>query len=314
VAAGGLLAAVGGSPAASAEAASDVARTAVERERAAGLAAGVAAMATIVPPSPALIVLAVTGGLSITTLFMAAIVPSVVLGVLLLLCVTSIAPLWRDLEAEQAGAPSDIASAVPILGMPAAGLGLMGFGIATPMEAAAITVLYALVAPGRRLAWDDLVWAVRGAVVTGGALMLLVTAVALASRLAARAGVLTPRDWVGAEWSLLGQLVVAGVVALVLGMLFDVAPAVVIAVPLLFPYAQRLGLDPVYFAMLTSVAAALGSTMHGGTPAVTAAAEIWDVERHRVVLWPVRVAFLAAWLAIALLPALALWLPRFWLG
>lgn len=226
--------------------------------RSAGLIAAGGVIAPVIPPSMAFIIFGVAANVSISRLFMAGIVPG------LLMAVTLVATwLFVNRKSTVKPLPKRSASyrlkaslqAVWALGMPIIVLGGIRFGIVTPTEAAVVAVVYAWfvgVFIYRELSFTDLYGVVLRAAQTTSVVMFLVAA-ALAS-----AWLITAANIPAELGSLLEPLIdspkllmlVMMVLIFVIGTALDLTPTILILTPVLMPVVKMAEIDPVYFGVM----------------------------------------------------------------
>ncbi|WP_240804330.1 TRAP transporter large permease [Qingshengfaniella alkalisoli] len=246
------------------------------RAFAAGLVCTGAALSIVIPPSIGLVIYGVIAETSIAALFMAAIVPGIVLG-LLMLCAL---PFGKSGPVTQAGleriAPMPYADlpygarlrrsfAESFWGLltPVVILGGIYSGVFTPTEAAIVATVYALVVGGliyRTLSWQGLFAAVSDAAASSSVVMLVVAYASLFG------WVVTVDDLIGQYSSaLLGLsdnsaviLLVIMVIILLAGMFMDAITIMFIALPIFLPVVRELGWDPVWFGVLVMINLAVG--------------------------------------------------------
>lgn len=288
--------------------------------QAAAVTAASATISVIIPPSVPAIIFAVVTGASVTDLFLAGVVPGLLMAAVLML-VAWLAARRAGLPAGQriglAGVWAATRRSAVALVMPLVIIGSIRYGIATPTEAAVIAVVYALaagMAVYRAIGWRDLPRIVLDSAVTTGVVMLMIAAASLY-------GLILTRGRVGIEAAALvaratrdPQLVLLLIVAiyLVAGCFLDLGANIIILVPVLFPVTQALGIDPVAFGVVTIVALSIGLV----TPPVGACLFIASgiaraplAAAGRAAL-PYILGLLAVVVLIVFLPGIATWLPR----
>ena len=228
------------------------------RERAAGLIASGSIIAPVIPPSIGFIVFGVASGVSISKLFLAGIVPGLLLG-------ASLAVAWwlvsrnENVETPPKRSRAEIIKAL-LDGSWAIGLPLiiilgLKFGIFTPTEAAVVAAVYALFVSlfiYREMKISQLYEVVLSAAKTTSVVMLLVAAAMVSS-------------WLVTIAELPGQLAVlldpfidspttlllmVMLLILLIGMVMDMTPTILILTPVLMPVIKQAGIDPVYFGVL----------------------------------------------------------------
>jgi tripartite ATP-independent transporter DctM subunit len=292
---------------------------------AAALSAATATIGPIIPPSIIMVIYALTDSrVSVAGLFLAGVVPGLLLGAALMAANHAIsirrgygAAHARESWGERLRA---LGRAVPILLMPAIIVGGILSGLFTPTEASAVAVFYALLVGlfvtrtlnGRLIARVLL----QSALVTSAALLIvsmaslfawLLTLLQIPQSLAAAIGTLTSDP--------LAILLIVAVFVLICGLFIDTLPAVIILVPVLAPLSDQFGINPLHFAM----AVVLNLTIGMITPPVGAVLFVMtSVGRlnfallARAVL-PLLAAELVVLLLVVLFPALSTFVPQ-WFG
>ncbi len=234
--------------------------------RASGLIAAGGIIAPVIPPSIGFVMLGVVGNISITKLFIAGIVPGLLMALALVLTWAFQAkrdnmprgeklPVRKRWEATFAGA---WALLLPILIVG----GLKG-GYFTPTEAAVVAVFYALFAGFvvyRELRVSQLYGLLLTAGKTSAIVMFLVAAAQVSAWLIAAANIpMAVADMLQplVDNPMLLMLVIMGLI-FVVGTALDFAPTILIMVPVLMPVVRMAGIDPVYFGVLFIMNNAIG--------------------------------------------------------
>ena len=287
---------------------------------AAAITAASATIGPIIPPSIPMVLYALVSNASIGALFLAGILPGLIMGSVLM-AMNSYLARKRGFALEQATPlrqlPAYTARAFPALLMPVILLyGIYG-GVTTPTEAAAIAALYALILAAvfyRALSWQNLyrilVESARSSaavgVVIGGALILNFIVVSenipgMVSNL------LTDLD-VHPLLFLLG----VNLLILILGCVLDATTIILVIVPLFLPACRSLGIDLVHFGVLIVVNSMIGliTPPYGILLFVINAVTripLRDIIRE---IWPFLLVLVFALLFITAVPEVVLWLPR----
>lgn len=226
--------------------------------RSAGLIASGGIIAPVIPPSMAFIVFGVAANVSITQLFMAGIVPGMLMGIALIIAwqivvrKDNVKPLPKAPAKERLRATGRAAWA---LGMPVIILGGIKAGVVTPTEAAVIAAAYAMfvgMVIYRELKPKDLPRVILQAAKTTSIIMFLVCAALVSAWLITAANI--PGEITRYIEPLIDRpmLLMFFIMALVLvvGTALDLTPTILILTPVLMPIIKQAGIDPVYFGVM----------------------------------------------------------------
>ncbi|WP_435104456.1 TRAP transporter large permease [Arhodomonas sp. AD133] len=275
----------------------------------------------VIPPSHNMILFAVAaGGLSVTKLFLAGIVP----GVLMCLCLGASAylvavsrgyaaetfPGWQALLWSFVVSLPGLMTAIIIVG------GVLS-GVMTVTESGALGAIYALVVTllvYRELTWQGFKTAVIQAVKTTSLVMVLVGCASAFAYLLAlyRVPELLASGLTFVSEEPLVILLMLNVILLVLGMIMDMAALILICTPIFLPVVTGIGMDPIQFGIVMMMNLGLGLC----TPPVGAClfvgcvvgkAKIQDVVRT---IWPFYLAIVLALLLTTYVPAISLTLTN----
>ena len=334
------FAAVSGSSSASTAAVGSVMIPAMRRRGypagfAAAFQAAGGALGPIIPPSIIMIVVGHLTGASIAALFFGGIAPGLLVGGALMAAGYRRARVWEreraagsgdaaspDADSPNADSPNavssplrEFAAALPMLLMPVLVLGGILAGAFTATEAAGVAVAYLVVVGflGRNLRLPDLGRALVDSALRSAIVLFVATTAALFAWILAVEQVAgSIGAALGAAATPLAFLVAANLVFIVAGMLMESISALIVAVPILFPLALSLGVDPVHFGVLVSVNLCIGMVTPPYGATLFVACSLSGVEVREVAPWTLRpVAFmLAAQVVITLFPPVVLALPR----
>jgi len=287
---------------------------------AAAIVAASSVLGPIIPPSIPMILYALMANASIAALFLAGVIPGLVIAVSMMLVVWRTAER-RDFPVEppipRQERPRVLARAALPLGMPVVLLGGIYSGAFTPTEAAAVAALYALVLAGvvyRELDGARL-FAAFADTARQSAVILLMICGAFAVNYAVTAEHLDKAlaAWIGAlGLQPLAFLVVVNVVFLVLGCFIDATTMLLVLVPVLLPSVAALGIDPVYFGVLIVVNITIGLVTPPYGLLLFVLAALTRIPLREIVreCWALIGALVASLALMVAFPGLVLWLPR----
>jgi len=236
-----------------------------------GVVAGSSVLGMLIPPSLLLIVYGFLAEQSVGVLFIAAIVPGLILSVafaLLILAMATWRPQWiGDVSVtDDSASDESIASAAmklfPILSLVALVIGGIYGGLFTPTEAGAAGSFGALVIGilKRKLDWKTL-WSVL--IETGHitvSILFLILAANMYSRMLALSGLPQQMgDFIGGtSLGYTGFIILYVLVLILLGMILDSISIMLIILPLALPVLLQFGGDPIWFGIVTVIAVEIG--------------------------------------------------------
>ena len=279
-------------------------------------------MGAVIPPSIPFIIYGVQSQTSIGSLFVAGIVPGVLIGVTVM--ITNFVLLRRQgfvtpkLRADQVLKGKELAvsarDALIALFMPVLIIGGILGGIFTPTEAAAVAVLYALIVGlvFRTLTMAKAIHVLRASVVLTAAVMIIVASSAVLNWALAysKLPALVAEVMLSITDSQVVFLLIALIVLLLVGMPLDPVPAIIIVTPVLLPAAISFGVDPVHFGVVTVLALTLGLATPPVGASLFVAMSISKVPMGRlsVAVMPFIIALLALTVLITFVPQIYDWL------
>jgi tripartite ATP-independent transporter DctM subunit len=237
-----------------------------DKARSAGLIASAGIIAPVIPPSIGFVIFGVAGNVSISKLFMAGIVPGVLLGVSLWITwwwlarkeVVTVPPRKTTGEILLALREATWALVLPVIVV----FGLK-FGVFTPTEAAVVAAVYALLVSTlvyRELNLKSLVPLFVASAKTSAVVMFLVAAAMVSAWLITVANL--PGELVALLQPLLDspRLLMLSImlITMIVGTALDMTPTILLLTPVLMPVVKAAGIDPVYFGVLFIINNAIG--------------------------------------------------------
>ena len=291
------------------------------KERSCGLIASGGIIAPIIPPSIGFIVFGVASELSISKLFMAGIVPGIMMA--LFLCIAwwltcrkdnvQPAPRKSGKEILKAVLDSFWALMLPLIII----FGLK-FGIFTPTEAAVVVAVYALFIAMfvyKELKFNQLYGVFVTAAKTTSVVIFLVGSALVSSWM------ITVGDVPGQVVRMLGpfldnKFLLMGAIMLLIvavGTCMDMTPSILILTPVLMPIVVKAGIDPIYFGVLFIINTSIGLITPPVGTVLNVVAGVGKVSMDDLIkgIWPFILAELLALLLIIVFPEIVT-VPAHW--
>ncbi|NYE23382.1 TRAP transporter large permease [Pigmentiphaga litoralis] len=283
---------------------------------AASLIASAGAVAVIIPPSIAMIIYGIVAQQSIPKLFMAGIVPGILIGLLVVVYIAVYAriervPLmskarWATIATTSRAAVFALAAPVFILG------GIYG-GIFTPTEAAGVACVYSMLVSRyiyRELTWKQ-IWAVaQGSTRLVAQILVIVAAAGVYAWMVTTSGF--PVKLVELIQSIglgpIGLLLIFNIVLLLMGSVLEPPATILMLAPLVMPLVTSVGIDPIHFGIIMTVNLAIGMFLPPFGLNLFAAQTVFNMplsSLYRGVV-PFMVLYLFALLLITYIPGISL--------
>ena len=278
--------------------------------------------ALLVPPSHNAVIysLATGGTISIITLFMAGVVPGLLLGFSLIVLCLVIA--YRDGHPRGQTVPLREAVKISIdalWGLITLGIilgGILG-GIFTAIEAGAVACVWAFLVTMfiyRDYRWRDLPLLIHRTLRT---VAMVMTLIACASSVGYVMALMQMPAKITAFFLTISSdknviLLLINVMLLVLGCLLDMAPSILICTPILLPVMMNFGVDPVHFGMIMMLNLGIGLCHPpvGAILFVGCAVGKVTIEQVMRKIWPFYGVMFLVLMLVTYFPAISLWLPR----
>ncbi|MBS0535853.1 MAG: TRAP transporter large permease [Proteobacteria bacterium] len=279
--------------------------------------------AILVPPSHNAVIysLATGGTISIISLFMAGVVPGLLLGVSLIALVIFIA--YRDGHPTGERVPFQQAMKMSIealWGLITVFIIIAGIllGIFTAIEAGAVACVWAFCVTMfiyRDYKWKDLPGLVHRTLKT---VAMVMTLIAMASSFGYVMALMQMPAKITAFFLSVSEnkyviLMLINFMLLVLGCLMDMAPLILICTPILLPVVVKLGVDPVHFGMIMLLNLGIGLLTPPVGSVLFVGCAVGKVKLEDVMkgIWPFYGVMFAVLMLVTFIPALSLWLPKF---
>ena len=290
-----------------------------------GSIAGSASLGMLIPPSILLIVWGVIAEISIGKLFVAGVIPGILLALMFAVFIIIYAIIKPELfgeskkvsEIKYKSTKSELIGAMGVIILIFVVLGGIWFGVFTPTESAGMGVLFALIlAIIKKTSWQDIGAAVLETGKISAPILFLLIAAQMYARLLAMGGI---SEVVQGFFTAFGNdfytvLIIMVLTWFILGMFVDSVSIILLTVPLFTPIAGSLGYDPIAFAIIGIVAIEAGLlTPPLGLCVYTVKGSVSDPEATLGKIFlgsvPYWIILIILVFLIAFFPGLATWLP-----
>jgi len=287
----------------------------------AGLIAAGGIIAPVLPPSIPFIIFGVAGGVSISKLFLAGIVPGLMMGAMLVFTwwlvsrkgTHAVSPRQSLREVGRRFVKGFWALVIPVIIV-----GGIKMGVFTPTEAGVVAAVYSFVVATfvyRELRLSQLFDLFLAAGKMTAVVMFLVAAAAVSAWLITIADL--PQAVISLLEPLIGNkillMVVIMLIVVVVGTALDLVPTILILTPVLMPLVKQAGIDPVYFGVLFIMNNAIGLITPPVGTVLNVICGVSKITMDEVMkgVWPFLLAHLLLLTALTLFPALVL-VPMKW--
>ncbi len=273
-------------------------------------------IAFLIPPSVVMIMYCVVSGTSVSQLFIAGILPGVLAFVLF--------GLYDYIYARRHKIPTQpkrtwrqrgqaVKRGILTLGLPLLILGTIYTGFASPTEAAALSVLYAIILEVfiyKSFSLKDLPKIAYSTATVSATVFILIAAGQVFSWVITFANIpsMLTSSVMGASPSALTVLAITSIFFFVACMFVDCVPVILILTPIIYPMAMAAGVDPIHLGIVVTVQSAIGSVTPPFGANIFTACVIFEKKFMEVLkgLWPYLAIFVVFAVLIVLFPQLSL--------
>jgi tripartite ATP-independent transporter DctM subunit len=224
-----------------------------------------ATLGPVIPPSIPMVIYALVSGASVGALFLAGVVPGVLMGIVLIAVWARLVPKMNvkaQPKASWAERRHALIDGVWALMLPVLILGGLRGGLFTPTEAAVVAAVYSLVVSVfvyREVKARDVVRLLVEAANTTAIVMFLCAAAVVSSYMVTLADL--PALAIEMLQPLMGNpyvLMIAIMLLLAVGIVMDLTPTILVMGPVLLPVAVKAGIDPIYFGVMFILVGTIG--------------------------------------------------------
>ncbi|MFM1654738.1 TRAP transporter large permease [Brevibacillus sp. B_LB10_24] len=290
------------------------------RNFAGGVQAVSGELGVIIPPSIPMILYAVSTETSVGDMFIAGVIPGLLIGFSLLLAVYFIAKRRGYASEERVSWPGRwqaFKEASLALIMPVIILGGIYGGIFTPTEAAGVAVAYAFVIGMfvyREITWKSLLPILGQSVITTSIVMFIIANAGLFGWILSRESV---PQMVGDFFATISTnpfvfLLLVNLLLFIVGMFFETGASIIILAPLLTPVAMQFGIDPVHFGLVMIVNLAMGMCTPPVGVNLFISCQIAKISLEEITkgVLPFLFVLIVDLLLVSYIPQISLWLPH----
>lgn len=291
------------------------------RPYAAAVTAAASTIGVIIPPSIPMVICGAMVSVSVGGMFLGGVVPGVIIGLALMAVAYYYARKEGYARYKRASLKEILVAfrnAFWAIIMPIAIVGGIVGGVFTPTEAGAVAVLYALVIGTlvyKELTFQDIVRALWDSALSSAKILFIIGTASLFAWLLTADGFpqLVGRALLSTTKSPTVMMFIISGILLVVGTFMESIAALILLMPVLFPIAQQLGIDPVYFGVIVVISLAIGLV----TPPVGVCLYVaTDISRLPLgvtsrALVPFIAVMIGALILFLLVPDLVMALPKF---
>jgi C4-dicarboxylate transporter DctM subunit len=292
-----------------------------DRNFSVGLVASAGCIGVVIPPSIPMVIYATSSGSSVSSLFLAGVIPGVLIGVVLMLVSWLIA---RKNGYHGTGRTYTAREVFDILWdakwallVPVIILGGIYGGVFTPTEAAAVAVAYGFfvgVFIYKDLKPADVYKVLAHSALTSATVMVIVGTATVFGRVLAIEGipVKLANEIVALTSDPIMILLLINVLFLIVGCFMETLAAIIILTPILLPVVLKVGVDPVHFGILMIVNLAIGMVTPPMGINLFVGSRVGNAQLEGVIrgAMPFLLSMIVVLLVLTYVPQITLWLPN----
>jgi len=274
----------------------------------------------LIPPTTAFIVFSlVSGGTSISALFIAGYLPGILMGLSIMVAAYIIAKKEKYPIADKPTFKQGlkvVLDALPSLSLIVVVIGGIVSGIFTATEGSAIAVLYSaiLAAFYKQLKLRDIPIMLKDTIIMTGIVLFLVGTSSIMSWVMAYAGIpqAVTQFLLTVSENPIIILLLMNIILLIVGTFMDITPAILIFTPIFLPVALQIGMDPVHFGVMLVFNLCIGITTPPVGSALFIGSSVADVSIESVIkpLLKLYIPLIITLLLVTYLPWISLALPK----
>ena len=296
-----------------------------DRNFSVGVVASAGCIGVIIPPSIPMVIYATSSGSSVSTLFLAGVIPGILIG-FVLMAVSYVISKKRGFVGDQRQYTGREMLAIVweakwALMVPVIILGGIYGGVFTPTEAAAVAVAYGFfvgVFIHRDLHLKDVYKVLAHSGLTSATVMVIVGTATVFGRVLTLEGI--PVSLANSIVTLTDNpiliLLLINVLFLVVGCFMETLAAIIILTPILLPVAIKIGVDPVHFGIVMIVNLAIGMITPPMGINLFVGSRVGGTKLEGAIrgVMPFMLSMIVVLLLLTYVPALSLWLPGVFRG
>ncbi len=276
----------------------------------------------VIPPSIPLIIYASMTENSVGKLFLGGIVPGILMAISLMFLIYVMSKIRKYPKDKFPGLKKMLQSfkkaAIPLL-MPVIMLGGIYSGIFTPTEAAAVAGAYALVIclfVYRTIKWKDIPKILVETMITTSVVTFVISTTSSFSFLLTieRAGEIITSSVLGFTENKVVILLMINLLLLIFGAIMEAGVVLILFIPILYPLAINLGIDPVHFGVIMAVNLMIGVATPPMGMCLFVMNQISGIKLEILMrrILPFLIPLIICLLLITFIPELVTWLPNFY--